>query len=154
MEVAYLAGLFDGEGSIVIRKANRKLGGCGYGLAIMLGVNYKKVIYKIQESFGGSIAIAKSSAQYQWYCCGAKAGDILKLMLPYLEEKKEQAELALDYLSIFGSGNIGGRGVKRTTLEKELQELYFLMMKQLKIKNKLCNEKEVEEEEGGINEEN
>ena len=69
---------------------------------------------------------------YVWHCAGTKAGNILKLIVPYLIIKKTQVELGLDYLENFGSGRIGGKGSKRSSVEKQLQELYYIKMKLLK----------------------
>jgi len=147
MEIAYLAGLFDGEGCIRIAKVNNGET-FGYSLQIAVQLLYQKTILEIYQCFGGSVSSSlmkkKGQKSYTWYCCGFKAAEILELMFPYLREKKEQARLALDYAETIGCG---GRGrASRTETEKELQELYCLMIRQLKVKNKLYNELEVKEE--------
>ena len=126
MEVAYLAGLFDGEGTIGIQKVKN-----GYGLRIQIQI-YNKITYEIQDNFGGSAygPYGKEKKAYIWRCNGLNAGKILELIFPYLVIKKEEAELAIDYLKTFEWG--GGKGNRRTEKEKELQELYYIKMQMLK----------------------
>ena len=113
MEVAYLAGLFDGEGCIKIQHNKG-----GYGLSITIQMYCKKIIYKIQESFGGSAGgpYGKNRKKYSWQVNGNDVGRILNLITPYLIEKKEQAELALDYVKTIGCGYRGR--TRRTETEK------------------------------------
>ena len=136
MEEAYLAGIIDGEGCIFITKTKNRKEGYNYGLGIKVAMNCKKIIYEIQKIFKGNAGgpYDKNKRIYAWSCFGLEAGGILKLILPHLIEKKEQAELALDYLENLGVGR-GSKVSKRNEIEKQLQELYYLKMQLLKKEN-------------------
>lgn len=135
MEIAYLAGLFDGEGCIQIARCNKGSIGFTYSLSVKINLQYTKTLQEIHDKFGGSICTTpRQDKCNQWTCCGINANDILKLLLPHLREKKKQAELAIEYIETFGCGRQQcGRGInKRTEIEKQLQELYYLRMRMLK----------------------
>lgn len=133
VDIGYLAGLIDGEGCITIQKnAMRTKGNYSYSLRIAIGMQDVKTIKYIHELFGGNFYCDKNRGcgeTNRWYCSGDDVGEILKLIVPYLHEKKTQAELALDYLEVVGAGR---SGYERPLLEKELQELYHIKMKILK----------------------
>ena len=100
MEITYLAGLFDGEGCINIQKSDNNSGSPGYVLNIQINQIYQKTLLEITQCFGGRFhtRLRKDGKIVSiWICSGSKAIEVLKLMLPYLREKKEQADLALSY---------------------------------------------------------
>jgi len=129
MEIAYLAGLFDGEGCISIQQSKNVKGIFNYCLKLIVHMNCKEIIDILQETFGGSVYIRKDKS-YAWECTGTEADETLKLIVPYLIEKKKQAELGIDYSEIFGYGH----RIKRTKTDRELQALYHLKMQMLKRK--------------------
>ncbi len=90
----------------------------------------KKIL--IYKNFGGKFQLDKrkdGKILSKWSCAGSKSAEILKLIAPYLIGKKEQAQLALDYLETFCENpTFSGR----TETEKELQELYRIKMHMLK----------------------
>jgi len=140
-QIGYLAGIFDGEGTIGIGKSHPD-GRVSYSLVIQIATMHQKTIFLLYQYFGGNFCLGKSTKMAYWYCCGSNVGKILKLIIPYLIEKKEQTELALNYLEVIDIKSPGG--ACRTDLERELQETYHLMMKTLKKENKSQNE--IEEE--------
>jgi len=146
IEIGYFAGLFDGEGSIGIKKTKQE-DIYYYGLRIAIKMLHQETVFSIFKCFGGGFGTYKKENGYHpedgkymssWYCNGADANEILKLITPHLCEKKEQAELALDYIKTFGCGKAGPH---RTEIDKQMQELYYLMMRQLKVENKNTSDK-------------
>lgn len=98
---AYLAGLLDGEGDIIIAKNGAKT----TIVRVRVSNTDLKMIEWIQENFGGHIAEANSNTSYGHKIClrvgwnGKKAEPILLGTLPYLLTKKARlAGLALKHI--------------------------------------------------------
>lgn len=104
IDIAWMAGFFDGDGSVgayrynsngYIRKKNVEL-------RVAVVSIYKPIIEHIQSMFGGTTYEDKSSAHdsryyrvWRWYMHSNKASRFLKTILPYLVVKREQAELSI-----------------------------------------------------------
>lgn len=95
-KLAYLAGLIDGEGCISTS--------CGTNSSVRIAVSMctPQGPQFMAEVFGGSIrlqAMSKSAfgrrPQYRWEARACKAEVVIRALLPYLREKREQAEVAL-----------------------------------------------------------
>ena len=96
VEIAYIAGFFDGEGCVRIKKANQ--GGNSYYIIAHLTNTNKNILEKVKDLFGGSIRIqekGRNKKVYNWCITSAEAADFLRTLLPFLIEKQTQAELAL-----------------------------------------------------------
>lgn len=114
-EIAYIAGLFDGEGNVNIfmvftptmqdQKKNPK-----YELSIAIYNTHKPVIDWLYEIFGGYVqtknATKNSSYKkhwkenYSWKLGATQAKDFLEMVLPYLQIKKEQAAIAINFQTL------------------------------------------------------
>ena len=129
MEIAYLAGLIDGEGCIVIKKNKSTNRLYNYSLRLTVQMYHKDVIYAIYCRFGGNIHILKNKIWF-WDIGGLDAGDLLKELLPYLIVKKEQAELALNFLKTFEYSRTSN--MIRSVEERHVQDEYYKMMQLLK----------------------
>ena len=127
-EIVYMAGLFDGEGTIAVYK-----GSGGYHLSIRVSVIYFPVLELFRDTFGGKIGNAKvygnRRRQYAWSLSSTNAYKFVSAIQPYAREKKEQIDLAIAYYKEFGSG-AGGSG--RARHEKKRQEWYYRKFKELK----------------------
>ena len=105
-DLAYLAGILDGEGSIQIRKRKDKgmrLGFC-YQLVVNIANTNEWLVRWIHLNFGGllyknRIPAAHYKQVYQWSVSSNKAKFVLESLLPYLKIKKPQAEIALQFQS-------------------------------------------------------
>ena len=112
-EIAYLAGLFDGEGSITMYWANinnpkyapqRKQRGTFQGNMNVTSTN-TEVLELFKERFGGNINKRKAKYTtgkktiYSWSRFGHGAKAALEILLPYLIIKKETAEDFIEYFS-------------------------------------------------------
>jgi hypothetical protein len=94
-EAAWLAGLVDGEGSIVFPKP-----GSLHSLRLSVCNTYEPLMTKILEVVGtGSIVRKKYTNHYKdtfyWQCYGDNARKLIQAMLPWLIVKQERALLAL-----------------------------------------------------------
>jgi len=108
-DLAYFAGIFDGEGCITIRARNRAylatgtIKACGYQqLVIYLGNTNEWICRQLQFSFGGSLYCYKSREKTQqdyWSWCATTRNALafLEAVLPYLRIKKPQAEVAINF---------------------------------------------------------
>jgi len=97
-DLSYTAGIIDGEGWINI--AHR-----GFRQTVIhvgVGNTNEWLINWLQFSYGGSVAKRKPCKDGQkpswvWDISSKKAGEFLNLVLPYLQIKRPQAELALKF---------------------------------------------------------
>lgn len=109
--LSYLAGYFDGEGSIGLyissSRSSRYKSGFktpSWSTQVKLGACYKPNVNAFSYWFGGNVrphdrATTKHRRSFIWRLCNKK--DIihfLQAIIPYLREKKPQAELMLRVL--------------------------------------------------------
>lgn len=100
VKIAYIAGFFDGEGCIRIKKANHS-GNCYYLWVAITNTN-NSILEEIKELFGGTVRKAengKNKAIYHYMITSSEAFDFLTVLTPFLKEKKKQAELGLYFHS-------------------------------------------------------
>ena len=101
LELAYFAGFFDGEGCIGLYWITSKK---GYQPQTQLGNTNKPILKAFQARFGGIVRSCKvkpfQRPTWQWSINGggAKIAYFLKAILPYLRQKKEEAETMLEYI--------------------------------------------------------
>lgn len=97
-KIAYIAGFFDGEGCIRIKKANQ--GGNSYYIIAHLTNTYPKTLKEVKQLFGGSMRVQEKGVNkkvYNWSITSDEASDFLRTLLPFLKEKRPQAVLALRF---------------------------------------------------------
>lgn len=97
-EIAYIAGFFDGEGCVRIKQANQ--GGNSYYLIAHITNTNPIILKKVQGLFGGNTRLqekGKNKPIYNWYITSSEANDFLKVLYPFLIEKKSQAELGINF---------------------------------------------------------
>lgn len=132
-EKAYLAGLFDGEGCIYITAPPLNQRDTKYQLLVHISNNYRPIIDELHERYGGTIqrvVTARKNVNFTLHFRSRKAAELLRLMLPYLRIKKEQAVLALEFqehMSLFPRGT---HPLPEGTAAK--RHVYHLEMKRLK----------------------
>lgn len=113
--LAYTAGLIDGEGHIGI--SGIKPGGERkrpiHYLAVIISMCDLPIIEWLHNTFGGSIANrtnqpsrqnGRCRPQWAWSLHGSNAQIFLEQILPYLQVKRRQAELAIEF-QIFASAH-------------------------------------------------
>ncbi len=111
LELAYLAGFFDGEGCIVISEytnpvTSKRPGYQSMRLRIFVGNTNLDVLQLFVSRFGGSInckrVYGNRKQLWTWSAATREAASALSLMLPYLTVKSEQAEIAAEFQSTMG----------------------------------------------------
>lgn len=107
MNLAYIAGFFDGEGCVTIAKNG--------SLTISVVNTSLPVLEMMVDVLGvGSInnrTQKVNKRQYAYRAYGAEAAAVLRYLHPFLIEKKPQAETALDYFNNY-RGGVRKPGVK------------------------------------------
>ena len=104
IDFAYLAGLLDGEGSIVIYKRPLRRGDITprYEVTISLGITDRRIVYWLKDCFGGSAFEIKAVQGnrrriWGWRLHGRACSDLLKRIVPYLKIKGLQAAIAIHF---------------------------------------------------------
>lgn len=102
-ELNYFAGYFDGEGCIHARFNDSKY----LSLEVQLTSTYPMVCRSMCKAFGGAVTSGSHGNSktrhkfkncrrfFRWRVFGEKSIPVLKRLLPFLREKKEQARLGV-----------------------------------------------------------
>jgi len=104
-ELSYAAGIIDGEGYIGILRVNRKLGDYPrYELRVNVTMCNSLIPSWLHANFGGSYyefqpPSLKHKKRYEWRLATWKAGEFLKLILPYLKMKQGEAQIGIAFQS-------------------------------------------------------
>jgi len=98
-DLFYLAGLFDGEGSIYITQTHKRKK-IYHNLTVRLTSTNKEILDWCKEIIDlGTIQIRKKidnrKQAYDWSLKGRQAEKLLKILHPYLRIKKKQAEIGI-----------------------------------------------------------
>ena len=127
-DLAYVAGIVDGEGYISIVRNK-----CKPQTLLQVGVGNTNqwLIEWLHFSFGGCLSSHEEGGNckttWKWVISSKKASEFLKLILPYLKMKRSQAELALQFQSERRWCN---KHHPKTEKEKALEEVQRLLMGQ------------------------
>lgn len=134
IELAYIAGIFDGEGTVCIHiQAKKRIPWGTHTLQIAVANTNRNVIDFIVKFFPRKISIQRSRnpkwrTAFRWSLSGKRASDFLKMILPFLIIKKNQAVLGIqfeDNKRSFRGMNSGGRKPASYRRHIPKQELDF-----------------------------
>jgi len=108
-DIAYLAGLLDGEGSICIFRSTHRDGSSRHWINVTIGNTHHGVLKWIQSIFGGRLA--SNAEQYKpqnhetwrWRVNAKEAALILRLVSAYLKIKTSKLVLQLNFKSILSN---------------------------------------------------
>jgi len=129
--LVYTAGIIDGEGSIYIRTITA--GHKDTALAVFVTNTEEWLCQWLKMQYGGTVHIMNVGKKehwktgYRWWITSNKALEFLKLVLPYLNLKRPQAELAINYQE---NRKLKGRR-NPTEEEKAVAEAQRILMKNL-----------------------
>lgn len=97
LELAYFAGFFDGEGSIVISTSEKLY----HSLTISVAQTYPVPLYRMQDRFGGTVSYKEPSngnkPLYDWRVHSYSASEALSAMREFLIVKRDEADLAIEF---------------------------------------------------------
>jgi hypothetical protein len=100
-EIAYLAGVFDGEGMVAIKSQRRGVWrNTAYELVTEISNSSPKLIDWILDHFGGYVRLQPKESgrpHWKWTRSGEKARQLLECLLPYLTEKADQARVGIEF---------------------------------------------------------
>ena len=129
--LAYMAGLFDGEGSIHMSGRYRR------ATIVTTFTNTDiKLCQVFSNKWGGNISSAQppnGKQIFRWYRCGQKVKPFLDAISPYAIGKRRLIELALKWLSLKGKS---GQPLKAEILKQRqtiAQSIYTLQRHRLLI---------------------
>lgn len=94
-EIAYLAGFFDGEGCIRIKKPTT---GSAFHIIAHVTNSNKSILDRYVVLFGGKVRKQERSPNktiYNYYVTCSEAVDMLKILKVFLVEKVKQTEYAI-----------------------------------------------------------
>ena len=89
--LAWIAGFFDGEGCITCSNT---------GVTVKISHTHKQSLEFIKSILGGSLnsRTGTNKPAWVWSVSGDNAWKVLQTLLPFLHEKAEQADVALELL--------------------------------------------------------
>ena len=131
-DLAYTAGIVDGEGCIGIYTKGKGKGRGIPNVAVAIDNTNEWLCQWIKFSYGGSIhridryAERNHKPSWKWTISGKQALIFLQLIFPYLRLKKPQAEVAIQFLKARR-----GRGYPSTEGELAIAEAQRIVMHKL-----------------------
>jgi hypothetical protein len=131
-QLAYIAGIIDGEGCITILKSKKKhCVSYGYSPSVFVVMTSEPVITWLAETIGsGFITTSRprpdNRRNYRYNLTGSKAIQLVKDIYPYLVEKKAQAE-TICMIEPY----IMGKGTRPTQAELDAKEHIYQGLKAL-----------------------
>jgi len=147
LELAYLAGILDGEGCITLAKVYRKDNRNKnpqykeeYWGQVAIGwkdiPKQTEFLDELKEKFGGYKALFKANNNHQcdwcyWRLTSNKSSEFLKKILPYLRVKKRQAEIVIRMHDL----KLANRGKKKDPSDTEMEERKQLLQ-EIRLLNK------------------
>ena len=120
---SYLAGLFDGEGTVCISTSHNRNNTTIFQMNVKVANTKLELMQWLITNFGGSYSVSQDkcegnnrATQYAWMPKGKKNRiEVLEKMLPYLVIKKQQALIGLDFEKVYEGRNGCQPGLKLTT---------------------------------------
>ena len=140
-DLAWAAGIIDGEGSIFVMKQKRKDRERDHNYIMRLSVQstdpyMTKELCKLFPN--GAVFTQEvdkkpqNSDTLKWQISGRKAAFVLKQILPFMKVKHEQAKLALDFQETTKK-----HWRHMLDVDYELQEQFYFKLKQAKVDLKI-----------------
>jgi hypothetical protein len=137
VDLAYAAGIIDGEGTICICHIRRPKCNPDWENRLLVEVNTTDnvIVPWLKSTFGSTVHLQKATRpgcknSNRWVCTHRRAVAFLQLVMPYLKLKKTQAVLAINFQ---GSKNWGGknRWYRKTQEEIDFEDKCLKEMKAL-----------------------
>lgn len=132
-DLAYVAGIIDGEGCIDVNRRNRPSHKYpDTSLRVTVVSTDQWLCQMLRFSFGGAVReriVDKlhQLPQWDWRIERGKASEFLKLILPYLHLKKPQAELGIKFQEAKGRSTHG-----LTDKERAVEEAQRILLQTMK----------------------
>ncbi len=133
VNIAWVAGFFDGEGCVSITRRQRSANFVEHFMAVQIAQKDPRPIRLIHDEFGGCLTIARRGKSSFFYLRfhGKTAERFLKAIEPYVICKDKEVHLGLELRGLIGMPG------KRSTKEKwEAKEHIYQRFRELRKKQK------------------
>jgi hypothetical protein len=114
LTLAYLAGVFDSDGSFTLSRHSRK-GAFGFNYEVYLQLTWKevpetvKVMEELKRAYGGTVirgietrGFSTATSYVKYRINSRQAAVLIQDMLPFLRVKRRQAQICLEAAKIIG----------------------------------------------------
>lgn len=137
ISLEYIAGFFDGEGSIGIYQSGQKAWHLRTQLTQNICLESTALLDDVRELFGGNLATMRSpiylrGAAYNWQINGTLAEKFLRSVLPHLRLKTPQARIAIAWQQRHPGPVREPNGRMKRHVHDPIDEKTSLLMKLLK----------------------
>ena len=154
-DLAYIAGFFDGEGSVSIRKAkpsvHHRTQSVRYSLLVSITNTNLPILEFIQSLLGGVIhertwRTPMQRQSYSLYWSSGQGRRVLEFLSPYLRIKKGEAELGVAFQDVMDvSGGFGNKYYSNLSrLDLDVREVFYQMSRKMKEPIKVITEEKEE----------
>ena len=150
LDKAWMAGIFEGEGSIGIRKQTKRN---WTSLVVLITSTDMELLEPFHKEFGGSIKWYKMKGNrkqaYCWSIWSRSANSFLELLIPYFRVPRiiKKAELAIRFQGQKLNANEFRNDPEKRRIYHETQMEYYETMKTLNKRGKIDALKEVDDDE-------
>lgn len=125
-DLAYAAGIIDGEGCIYARVYDSK-SGVATLLQLQVSMCSEQVVRWFAETFGGDVYTARYASLklreiFIWQVRGKNVAVVLSALLPYLKEKAKRARLAIELADCIQPQGYYGRRTRISSEERQNRE--------------------------------
>lgn len=145
-DLAYAAGIIDGEGCIAIAHCKHAKVTSGYvnRLSVAVAMTTPEIPQWFKDNFGGCLSKKKSSYSnhrdvHTWMIQATQAQVYLKMILPYLKLKQPQAKNGILFQAVKSSGGYRSQNPKPKEAY-EVEEFFVGAMHLLNRRGKDTNE--------------
>jgi len=140
VDLAYVAGIVDGEGTICIHQDRAKSGKVYLQLRVDVTNTNEWLIQWLKFALGGHVDVSRRAERgknwkpaWRWSVSANQASAFLKLIYPYLRLKKPQAEIAIKFQE--QKPNRGHRSTESERAVAEAQRIVMSSLNEKGIKN-------------------
>jgi hypothetical protein len=129
LDLAYIAGIIDGEGCITIKRSKRKYRNNKIGYEPCIGIKMTDLapLELIQKYFGGNLNPVKvgerNKPTYNLSLTWHMAENLAKNILPYLRVKQIQAKIIIEFFTNIVRLNNGNEIDRRENLYQRITKL-------------------------------
>jgi len=137
-DLAYMAGIMDGEGCVRINKDSKRYQRPEFQLTVAIASTDQWLPYYLQSHWGGAVYCHHEKAswkdRWQWTTSGPTAYTFLRAILPFTKLKREQIKIALKFQATKERRRVkGSEGFShRTDDECAIEEAQYTEIKAMK----------------------